>query len=52
MRRSAIRLGVGAAVAVAALAIGAGPAVADRGASGTSVPGATERQCWDRLRGG
>ena len=38
MRRSAIRLGVGTAVVAATLAIGAGPALADRGTPGTTFP--------------
>jgi hypothetical protein len=37
MRRS-IRLGVGTAVVAAALAVGAGPAMADAGAPGTTFP--------------
>ena len=38
MRRSAIRLGVGTAVVAAALAMGTAPALAARGAPGTTFP--------------
>ena len=48
--RVSIRLGVGTAVAAAAPAVGAGPALVDAGAW-NHVSRAT-KQRWDRLRGG